>query len=97
MTNLILSPISLDELESRIVNRFKSEFQIQTPPQSPVEDSLLTSRQSAKMLGVSLVTLSKWRTEGRIKFHRIGSRIRFKRAEVLDSLQSSTNRKGGRK
>jgi excisionase family DNA binding protein len=83
MNDFILSPITLDELETRIVNRFKSELNSATPLQPKQEEELLTSKQSAKVLGVSLVTLHKWKTEGRIPFCRMGTRVRFKRSELF--------------
>lgn len=83
--NILLSPISLDELETRLVSRFKTEL-LSTAPQTSkeTEDEFLTAKQVSKLLGVSLVTLHKWKKEGKIKFHRFGTRIRFKRSEILN-------------
>lgn len=85
LQNYFLSPISLDELETRLVSRFKTEF-LTTAPTSPNEDNgnFLTAKEVSKLLSVSLVTLCKWRKDGKIKFHRFGSRIRFKRNEILN-------------
>lgn len=43
----------------------------------------LTARQVSKMLGVSLATLDKWRKNGTLPCHRFGSRIRYKKSEIL--------------
>lgn len=84
--NIILSPISLDELEQRLVDRFKTELAntANKPPQDTEED-FLTAKEVTKLLGVSLVTLHNWRRDGKIKFHRFGSRIRFVRSEILNN------------
>ena len=71
--NFLLSPITLDELETRIVNRFKSEFlsTAPTPPKESQED-FLTVKQVSKLLGVSLVTIHKWKKKESFAhgFHR---------------------------
>lgn len=84
--NIILSPISLDELEQRLVNRFKTDFLAKNTPIVETEtEDFLTTKQVTKLLGVSLVTLSKWRRDGKIKFHRYGSRIRFLKSEIVNN------------
>lgn len=93
---MILSQFTIDELTDKICERFKKELQNFAPPQPQQPEELLTSKQSAKLLGVSLPTLHKWKTEGRLKFYRIATRVRFKRSEVLSALQTSAIRKGGR-
>jgi len=93
LQNYFLSPISLDELETRLVSRFKTEF-LTTAPTPPNEDNgtFLTAKEVCKLLSVSPVTLFKWRKDGKIKFHRFGSRIRFKRNEILN-VQKFTGKK----
>lgn len=91
--HVVLFPISLDELETRLVARFKAELitSAPTPPKGESED-FLTSKQVSKFLVVSLVTLAKWRKAGKIKYHRFGSRIRFRKSEILN-----VEKFGGRK
>lgn len=47
---------------------------------------LLNRNEVAKLLQISLPTLNAWSKAGRIPSYRIGSRIRYKKNEVLDSL-----------
>lgn len=83
--NFLLSPITLDELETRLVTRFKSEFLSTAPtPAKETPEDFLTVKQLSKLLGVSLVTIHKWKKDGKLKFHRFGTRIRFKRNEILN-------------
>lgn len=84
--NFILSPISLDELEQRLFSRFKTEI-LSTAPQriKEPEDDFLTAKEVSKLIGVSLVTLHKWKRDKKITFHRFGSRIRFRKSEILNT------------
>lgn len=52
----------------------------------------LTRKQTAIILGISLVTLSEWTKQGKVKGYRIGSRVRYKRDELNQSLQSIKTR-----
>jgi excisionase family DNA binding protein len=47
---------------------------------------LLTRKEAAKLLGVSLPTLSDWTKTGKIIGYRIASRVRYKRNELENSL-----------
>jgi excisionase family DNA binding protein len=49
---------------------------------------LLNNKQTCQVLNVSLATLNRYADEGRIKRHRNGKMIRFKKTEVLQSLKS---------
>lgn len=49
---------------------------------------LLNNKQTCQVLNVSLATLNRYADEGRVKRHRNGKMIRFKKSEVLQSLKS---------
>ena len=57
---------------------------------------LLSRRQAAEIIGVSLGTLDAWSREGRITKHRNGSVVRFKKSELLATFKSLKNRKHSR-
>lgn len=86
MNDIILTPIRLCELEILIQNSVERALsennKKQTTTQSP--DEFLTIQQVSKLLDVSLVTLHKWKKQGKIKFYRFGSRIRFKKSDILN-------------
>ncbi len=86
--NLILSPISLEQLKAEITEALKKEIvPLITSAMSPKEqDELVTRKEAAKILRVSLVTINDWTKTGKIKGHRIASRIRYKRNELEASL-----------
>lgn len=84
-TQIFLNGISIEDFQTQLIGKLKTEF-LSTAPQTAkeTEDEFLTAKQVSKLLGVSLVTLHKWKKEGKIKFHRFGTRIRFKRSEILN-------------
>ena len=53
-------------------------------PKETIED-FITAKEVSIILGISLVTLHKWKKDGKLKFHRFGSRIRFKKSEILNT------------
>ncbi|MDB5226446.1 MAG: hypothetical protein JWN78_639 [Bacteroidota bacterium] len=53
----------------------------------------LTRKEAAKFLGVSLVTLHKWSTEGIVQSHRINTRIKYKKEELEASVKPVQNLK----
>jgi len=97
MTDIILSPIPLPEFKEQFRELIREEFQLSHKSQTekPEPEELLNSAQTAKLLGVSKVTLHKWKLEGKVKSYRIGTRIRFKKAEVLTALQTIKTRGRG--
>lgn len=58
------------------------------PPAPPQSDEFLTENAVRDLLLVSKVTLKAWRDSGKINFYRIGSRIRYKKSELLAALES---------
>ena len=64
------------------------------PPIIEPEKQLRTETDAQEFFQVSKVTLSKWRREGKLKFSRAGTRIRYRQSDLEDFL--STNKKYGR-
>jgi excisionase family DNA binding protein len=57
------------------------------------ETELLTRKQAAKLLGISLPTLLEWTKSGTITGYRIASRIRYKKDELENSLSQIKTRR----
>ena len=88
MANQIISTsYSEDELTAVISNCIRREFQNFTPP-PPKEDELITENEAKEILKVSKVTLKSWRDKNLIKGYKIGTRVRYKKSELLNSLSS---------
>ena len=89
MDNLILSPIQRDELATEIANEviagIKGLLDIQNQPLP--EDNYISRKDTAQLLNVSLVTLSTWTKKSLLKSYKIGSRVLYKKSEVIESLR----------
>ncbi len=87
MENFIFTSVPIDQLQTAIKEAVKSEFlKINNIP-PPEEVEYITRKETAQILGVSLVTLNSWAKSGTLQGYRIGSRVRYKRNEVLTSVQ----------
>ena len=53
---------------------------------APVEE-LLSIREAAALLGVTVQTVHEWKRRGLLKYHKLASRSYLKRADVLAALQ----------
>jgi excisionase family DNA binding protein len=85
MNDIFLSSIALKDFETLIRDCVKSELKNYSPEQPP-ETEYITRKQAAAFLGISLPTLNDWSKQGIIPSYRIGSRVRYKKAEVEASL-----------
>ncbi len=77
MTIIQLSP---DELKEAITSAVHSEISKLQPQQS---DKLISRKEAAKMLHISLPTISNWEKSDQLKATRIGSRVYFKQSDLL--------------
>ena len=68
-------------------------------PQQPLQPvkSILTRKETAEMLGVSLVTLNVWTRTGIIQGARVGTRVRYRISDVEAALKDIRNIKYQRK
>jgi len=86
MENMILTTVPFDQLQAAISEAVKAEFLKFSIPTPPAPTEYITRKETAQILGVSLVTLNDWSKTGIVPFYRIGSRIRYKKEEVLNSV-----------
>jgi len=87
MQNLIFSQIPIEEFRTLISDTVRAEMQKNSISDPQPTTELLTRLETAKILGVSLPTLNEWTKTGVIPGYRIASRIRYKRAEILNAVK----------
>ena len=78
---------SPEELENRIINRFKNELEnlkSDFQPKQPTE--YLTRNQVKEMLNVDLSTIHNWTKRGKLQAYGIGNRIYYKRSEIEQAI-----------
>lgn len=88
---IILNGISFEQLENSIKTIVQNEVQkivsgLTRPPEPSPE--LITRKETALILGISLPTLNDWTKNGTIPAQRIGTRVRYNRANVYASLKN---------
>jgi len=49
-------------------------------------DEYLTQKELCKLLHISMSTIVNWRKAGKLKPHKIGNRILFKREDILQKI-----------
>ena len=84
----VIFQIPIEDLQGMIegaVQRTMDQMLNKDPQNN--NDELVTREQAANMLGISLPTLHHYALKGIIPAYRIGSRVRFKRGELLDCLK----------
>ncbi|MET6998708.1 helix-turn-helix domain-containing protein [Chitinophaga defluvii] len=98
MENLILSPIPLEQLKAVICDSVRMELSKRLDSiNQPNQTELITRKEAAVFLGISLPTLSDFTKTGKIVGYRIGTRVRYKRAELeqaLNEIKSIKTRRG---
>ncbi len=75
------------QLKESILKDVIIELQtIKTDLQPKKQPEYLTRKEVAKLLKVSLVTLTDWNKKGILKPYRLGNLIRYKLSEIEESL-----------
>jgi excisionase family DNA binding protein len=93
MQNIILSTRNIDDLISDVANevvRKMTDWNLASSvktPQIDNEPKLLTRKETAELLGVSLVTLNEWTRTNKIPSIKIGTRVRYEIAEVFRTIK----------
>ncbi|MBK6368453.1 MAG: helix-turn-helix domain-containing protein [Flavobacteriales bacterium] len=81
---IVLSPLPLTDLVGAIARAVCSEMDTRPQAATPPPEELLTREEAAQLLGITLPTLRDYAPGTR---RLIGTRVRYKRSEVLGSLQ----------
>jgi excisionase family DNA binding protein len=86
--------VTPQQLRDNLLNGFKTELkEIVLNFQPKKQPEYLTRKEVAKILKVSLVTLTDWNKKGVLKPYRLGNLIRYKRVELDQALISINSKK----
>ena len=80
-------PQFFDDLRAVIRHELQSHAPAAPVGNTPPADELLSIREAAALLGVTVQTVHEWKRRGLLKYHKLGSRSYLKRADVLAALQ----------
>lgn len=84
---IVLSPLPLTDLVGAIARAVCTEMDTRPQTATLPPEALLTRVEAADLLGITLPTLREYTKRGLVVGYRIASRVRYKRSEVLGSLQ----------
>lgn len=86
--------VTPQQLKESILSEVRTELQnITLNFQPKKQPEYLTRKEVAKILKVSLVTLSDWNKKGVLKPYRLGNLIRYKREELEKALIAINTKK----
>lgn len=88
MENNLVVTMNADELRN-LIDESVTNALIKSFQPKKEDDTLLKRKDVSKLFSVSLVTISQWMKGGKLPYHRINSRIFFKKAEVLKAMEIS--------
>ncbi|SMG49714.1 helix-turn-helix domain-containing protein [Arenibacter troitsensis] len=97
MGKLMLSTLELSDIKKVVEEVIENKLKNLNPQPEKEGLKLLSRKDTAKLLCISLPTLHDWTKTGIVKAHRIGNRILYKLEEVNDALsmiQTSKNERG---
>ena len=86
MQNVILTPLTIEQLQSFINDAVKTGIE-QTQPTQTDQPRLLTRKQVCDLLSITPPTLHEWTRNGTICAYKVGTRVRYKESEVMQVLQ----------
>lgn len=87
----IMSNYDREDLILLIREAFKEELkEILKKQEKPDDyDVLLSRKEVAKLLQVSLITVSKYQKKGSLPFNRLGRKVYFKKGDIMKALERS--------
>mgnify|MGYP001067316095 CR=1 FL=1 len=90
-----ITEVSVEELADKVADKLMFKIQNYLDELSkPKNDELLTRKEVANYLRISLVTIHSWNKYGILNPIRMGNRILYKKQDILDVLEEqSINKK----
>ena len=93
MNNLILTPIPLEELITRLRQVIQEE--VRAEHQKTIVEKLLSPAETCKLFepAISKMTLTAWTNAGHLTRYQIGGRVFYKQGEILSAAKNLHRRK----
>ncbi len=96
MGKIYLQSLELSDFKRVIEEIVESNISKFSLPKNQNLNILLSRKETAKLLCISLPTLNEWTKTGILKAHRIGNRVLYKEKEVIEALVEVQTLKNGR-
>ena len=85
MENQLVVTLHINEFKD-IINQ-SIQNALSNNPIKKEDDVLLKRVDVAKLFSVSLVTITDWMKTGKLPYHRINSRVFFKKSELMECIE----------
>jgi excisionase family DNA binding protein len=86
--------LKMDEVDLtniiRQVIREEIKLLVEGLDKQEAEDILLSRKEAAKLLQISLVTINKYQKIGRLKYYKLGRKVFFKKYEIMKAIELPT-------
>ena len=79
--------LTAEQLQEQFVKLHKELADIRNKINGKPDNDLLTRKETADILKISLPTLWAWTNKGIIPAYRIGNKVRYKKADILTALK----------
>ena len=76
----------LQEIAEKQDNIFQLLSALQEKPKPKIDETLLTVSEICDIFKVSRQTISTWRRKGKLKAHKAGYLVRFKKSDIEEFL-----------
>lgn len=97
MEKLLFTSLQTEDIKSIFEEVLKEHIsELVSTKSDSVGNPLLSRKETAKLLCISLPTLNEWTKTGILKAHRIGNRVLYKEQEVIEALVEVQTLKNGR-
>lgn len=83
---MIIIQITEEQLQNSMKAAAQQAIEAALKQTMNLTDDLLSRRETAKYLGASLPTLNAWEKTGKLKAVRFGSRVYFRKSDLLNSM-----------
>lgn len=92
MTETLFShdPHAVEKLIKKVITEFRNAETVLSDLGLPNEDRL-SQKQAAKLIGVSITTIVKWRKNGTIPGYKVGRVIFYSRKELISVMRDKKN------
>ena len=85
MEQIIMTSLSIDQLRAELIEKKEKEI-ISLKEDKATPETLLTRKQAAEFLNVTFATLNDWTKRGLIEGGRIGTRVYYKRSNLINAI-----------
>ena len=87
MEQVLFTQVPIADLQGYIAQTIQRELSaILKAEPAPDPDELITRKEAAQYLGLSLPTLHEYTQRGILTAYRIGTRVRYRRGELSNAL-----------